>query len=86
MKKTQTQRQFVEKELLETGKIGRNYCLQNYISRLGALICDLRADGWDFEAKNVKGDYVYKLKNSPYEKKHYYVDGELVASKWVKKL
>lgn len=63
MKKTQ--RMWVEQQLRERGAISRNTCLRNYISRLGAIICDMKADGWEFETKTAEGDYVYVLKKDP---------------------
>ena len=50
----QTQIQWVKERLAETGQISRNECLQKYITRLGAIICDLRKEGYVFEAKFVK--------------------------------
>lgn len=67
----QTQRDWVKGRLVANGKITRNECLREYISRLGAIICDLKKDGWDFDTSYVKveskygwtgKDYVYKLK------------------------
>lgn len=63
MKKSQKER--IEKRLYQVGKITRNECLRNYISRLGAIICVLKEEGWEFETKNVKGDYVYIVKTYP---------------------
>lgn len=71
MKKTQ--REWVEQQLKEKGAISRNTCLRNYISRLGAIICDMKADGWEFETKTVDGDYVYVLQNQPRKKVVEYV-------------
>lgn len=69
MKKlTQTQR--VEKRLVEVGYITRNQCLSVYpaITRLSAIIQVLEEKGFEFEAKDVKGDYVYKLIKTPYRR------------------
>ena len=63
-----TQKQWVEQRLIENGRVTRNECLRNYISRLGALIAMLKNDGWEFETGYVevetpfgKGkDYEYK--------------------------
>lgn len=49
-------------KLKQDGEISRNYCLRNYISRLGARINDLKKMGFEFETENRDGDYVYKLK------------------------
>ena len=49
-----TQKEWVLLELkANEGKITRNHCLRNYISRLGAIICDLKKDGY-----NISGSYV----------------------------
>ena len=61
-----SQLNFVKQVLREKGEISRNFCLQNYISRLGARIIDLKAEGWEFETLHRDGDYVYKLKKTPY--------------------
>lgn len=79
--KNQTQRQRVEKRLLDVGQISRNECLRNYISRLGAIICDMTKDGWQFETKNVNGDYVYYLVKCPYQIiKRTLSDGRIIES------
>jgi hypothetical protein len=86
MKKTQLET--VKKQLLETGQVSRNWCLQNFISRLGAIACDLKAEGFELEGEYVKTtngkDYVYKLKKSPYKRVEYRVEGRLVATKYEK--
>jgi hypothetical protein len=48
-----TQEAFVIRELENAGCISRNFCLQNYITRLGAIICNLNKKGW-----NITGEYV----------------------------
>ena len=40
-----TQKQWVLNRLETNGYITRNECLRNYISRLGAIIADLKKDG-----------------------------------------
>lgn len=62
-----TQKDRVVKRLKAFGRISRNECLRNYISRLGAIICDLTKEGWEFDAKNVKGDYVYIATRMPFK-------------------
>jgi hypothetical protein len=57
-----TQIDFIMDKLKQDGEISRNYCLRNYISRLGARINDLKKIGFEFETENRDGDYVYKLK------------------------
>ncbi len=61
----ETQLEFVKRHLRLEGEISRNYCLQRYISRLGARIDDLERDGWRFETERRDGDYVYKLVSQP---------------------
>lgn len=83
------QDEWVKKVLLDNGEISRNYALQNYVSRLGEIMCDLKDEGWNFEAEYRKTpngrDYVYKLVGTqPMAKKEYFVQGELVATKYVK--
>lgn len=79
--KNPTQKERVTKRLLTMGQISRNECLKNYISRLGAIICDLTKEGWEFETKNVKGDYVYVLKKSPYKVASYTLsDGRVIET------
>lgn len=83
-----SQLQLVKKQLLETGQVSRNWCLQNYISRLSALVLLLKEDGFEIEGEFVKTpkgkDFIYKLKSSPYKKKEYFVEGRLVAVKYEK--
>lgn len=84
--KTQSQRKFVENELLREGKISRNYCLELYdlkirtnILRLGAIICELIKSGWDIEGKEVitptGKDFQYFLRGSPLKKIVYKIEG-----------
>lgn len=49
-----TQKQWVENQLIANKKITRNQCLRNYISRLGAIISMLKADGYEFETGYVE--------------------------------
>ena len=78
------------KQLLENGKVSRNDALKNFISRLGAIICDLNQSGWKIEGKNEKTpygtDYVYRLLpvKQPLKLERYYSQGELVATKIIK--
>jgi hypothetical protein len=60
-----SQRKWVEEQLKENGEITRNQCLKNYISRLGAIICDMKADGWKIEPTRRGSDYVYTLVDTP---------------------
>ena len=59
-----TQKQIVIDQLNEYGEVTRNFALQNYISRLGAIICQLNDDGWELEGKYRGGDYVYMVQLS----------------------
>lgn len=65
----QSQRQLVIKELEENGYVSRNWALRNFISRLGAIICDLNKDGYDligsFISMNGGKDYIYKKRFVP---------------------
>ena len=87
MKKTQLE--LVKKQLLENGQVSRNWCLQNFVSRLSAIVCNLQEEGFELEGAYVKTDhgrdYVYKLKSSPLKRVEYRVEGKLVATKWVTK-
>ena len=59
-----TQIKIVEEQIKLNGYISRNWCLRNYISRLSALIYDLKQEGYEFEEERVGGDYVYKFKRN----------------------
>lgn len=81
MKNTQEQR--VTNRLLKVGSITRNECLGTYpcISRLGAIICDLKQKGWDFETKDTGKDYVYTVVKSPYKVvKRVLSNGEVIVT------
>lgn len=62
-----TQRDFVIQQLRANGEITRNQCLSRIpaITRLGAIACDLKADGWQLEPSRRGNDYVYKLIETP---------------------
>ena len=60
-----TQRQIVINRLRQTNQISRNWCLKNYISRLSAIILDLKHKGWVFKPKRDEGDYIYILERMP---------------------
>ena len=61
----ETQKDIIKKQLNEFGFVSRNWCLENYITRLSAYILDFKKEGLDFEAKWVNGDYVYYIKKEP---------------------
>ena len=75
MKKTQEQ--IIINKLNADGQVSRNWALQHFISRLGAITCSLVKNGWEFEAKYEKTnngkDFVYKVIKSPYVKEEYFV-------------
>ncbi len=62
-----TQEKFVISELIKYGYITRNFCLSKYISRLGAIICDLNKADWkivsDYDHKG--GDCTYTVVKFP---------------------
>lgn len=67
--KQKTQKYWVISQLRKNKEITRNQCLQNYISRLGSIICELKKEGWKFDPsfrKTSSGkDYVYKVVDEP---------------------
>ena len=82
-----TQETIVIHELMEHGRITRNWCLKNYISRLGAIIYNLKKVGWVFEAGfehyPYGKDFVYKTLKSPLKKAVYRLeDGTIIGSKY----
>lgn len=85
MKKSQ--KDFVIKQLLDKGKISRNFALQNYISRLGALIFDLKEEGWDFvtytadtkKPDGTKGkNFIYEATKIPFKLQTYQVGDKII--------
>ena len=64
MKKTQLQK--IKDALLKDGYVSRNWCLQNFITRLGARINDLKKEGYQIEGRFIATaygkDYRYFLK------------------------
>ena len=81
MKNNLTQKERIVKKFVDTGYVTRNEAIRNYITRLSAIICDLTKEGWEFETKNVKGDYVYVLKKSPYKVASYTLsDGRVIET------
>ncbi|MFA5773020.1 MAG: helix-turn-helix domain-containing protein [Thermoplasmata archaeon] len=67
-----TQEQMVINKLKVDGEISRNWALQNFCSRLGAIICKLKSKGWEFKQEYVKTkfgqDYRYSLTKIPFKK------------------
>lgn len=64
------QKPWVIEQLKARGEISRNTCLGHYpaISRLGAIICTLKEEGWEFTPSRREGDYVYKTAVAPKKK------------------
>lgn len=64
-----TQIEWVKKQLKTKGFVTRNEALQTYITRLGAIICDLKKEGWKIEGEFLKTengkDYKYTLGDRP---------------------
>jgi len=49
MSRSSTQEEWVLAQLQHNGEVTRNEALKNYITRLGAIICDLKKQGWNFD-------------------------------------
>ncbi len=87
-----TQREWTIQQLKEHGEVTRNQALSVYFSRLGAVVCDLRSEGWDIESVKRDGDWVYKLVDTPVEppKETFYVrhpiTGERITSEQLRAL
>ena len=64
-----TQEQQVIKKLKVDGFVSRNWALKNYISRLSAIIYDLKKKDWKFETGNYKNkfgiDFRYYVLSAP---------------------
>lgn len=73
--KNTTQENWVLEQLNTTGQIDRNTCLRNYISRLGAIIHDLKKKGYKFRTENKDGNYFYYLETAVLEARQ--VDNEV---------
>ena len=60
-----TQKEKVIEQLNKTGKVSRNWCLQNFISRLSAIALQLKKEGWNLKGQNIKtqwgNDYEYTV-------------------------
>lgn len=65
--KNKSQKDRIIGQLVRYGFISRNACLKNYISRLSAIILDLKKEGWGFEAHDEMGDYVYSVTKMPFK-------------------
>ena len=64
-----TQRNWVEERLHDTKRVTRNEALGRYISRLAAIVADMKKDGWSIEGNSLKTahgtDYEYRLISEP---------------------
>lgn len=54
-----TQKEFVVHQIKKNGFITRNQCLRNYISRLGAIIFELKKEGFQFDSYFQKNDTIF---------------------------
>lgn len=63
MKKTQKSK--VIERLREFGEVSRNWCLDQYITRLAAIVAVLKTEGYEFETYELDGDYFYKVASAP---------------------
>ena len=62
-----TQLEKIREELLKNNKVSRNWCLSWFCTRLGAHIITLKREGFEFNAHNEGGDYVYEVVKRPEE-------------------
>jgi len=89
--KNNTQEKFVIKQLMETGRISRNLCLQNFITRLASIVSNLNHnEKWQIVGeyeKTLHGrDFIYKLISSPLKRIVYRTtNGEYITTKYEKK-
>lgn len=69
----QSQRDLILNQLTTYKVVSRNYALSNNITRLAAIINQLKKDGYDIEGQEEGSDYVYYLRGEytpePKEKK-----------------
>lgn len=56
---------FIINYLIKHGTITRNFCIKNYISRLGSYVCKLNKGSWKIKGQNFKGDYQYVVLKYP---------------------
>ena len=55
-----TQKELVINQLEEVGYVSRNWALRNYISRLGAIMYELK-DWYEVCGKYIENDYIYVI-------------------------
>ena len=74
--KSQSQTEYVITLLKNYGYVDRNNCLEQRLTRLGAIICNLKKLGWDFRAEFVKEkggkNFYYYATKSPLKVLQYY--------------
>lgn len=84
----QTQLEYIKKLLLDYGEVSRNHLLQQFITRGGARINDLKNSGWEIEGEYRKTghglDFIYILKKAPYKKVKYSTLDGLEIIKFIK--
>lgn len=81
--KKPSQKDFVLKELRLQGFVTRNWCLQNFISRLSSIMLILKQEGINFSTEHMEnGDFKYVLIDKP-KNVVYRVNGEVVATKTI---
>jgi hypothetical protein len=56
-----TQKERIRARLHKYGRISRNECLRNFITRCAARIADLEEEGYVFRTYPYGGDYLYVL-------------------------
>lgn len=80
-----SQKQKILKILREQGEVSRNTALQMFITRLGAIINDLKKEGmnieghWDITERGR--DYKYVLLDKPKKIEEFRLNGELIHRK-----
>lgn len=66
-----TQHQIVKHHLEQYGFVTRNWCLRQYITRLSAIIYDLKKEGMQIESViRDNGNYIYEHVKGAYYAKH----------------
>jgi len=64
-----TQSERVVQQLNANGAVTNFWAIDNYILRLGAIICQLKKEGWDFETGYSEGqdrkNFKYTVKSKP---------------------
>lgn len=56
-----TQLEIIREKLESDGAVSRNWALQNYISRLGAIIYKLKEMNYNITGQYINKDYIYIL-------------------------